>query len=579
MKNPFRSLLQFMRPDNTATAVNPLNYRLLAIVVILLTTTVSLVPLILVTAANYHETEKIFEIEFRLRATRIVLNIYHSFNFLLAERQAALHFIASSVPESDLKEADHMETLLDALRKSFHGGFEDLGVINAQSIQESYVGPHDLRGKDYSEQPWFKRVVSEEAYVSDVFLGFRKEPHLAIAVKKNLPDGSFRIIRTTMRIDPIDRLLAKLNLGGRGEVMITNAAGILQNNSRYHGAVLSRLEFPMPAFREGTNVSEIVTADNKTLLMSYRYIEKTPFVLMVVKDKQELLKPWRRTKNNLLVFLSISIAAIVFITVGSSILLTRKLYLMDQQRLKSLHQVEYEAKMGSIGRLAANVSHEINNPLAIINEKTGLMQDLIEFGKCEPNDPRFKEMTNSVLNAVKRASRITRNLLAFARHMEEGKEEINIKELVAEVISFLEKEAELKSIRIRIASDDDIPSIFSDRGELQQIFINVINNAFAAMDRNGELGIQINKQDKNHVAVDVRDTGYGIPQNHLHRIFEPFFSTKTGRGGTGLGLWVTYNLVQKIGGRISVQSEVAKGTCFTIALPLQSRAQEGTSGD
>jgi signal transduction histidine kinase len=123
----------------------------------------------------------------------------------------------------------------------------------------------------------------------------------------------------------------------------------------------------------------------------------------------------------------------------------------------------------------------------------------------------------------------------------------------------------------------DTPAIESDRGKLQQIFLNIINNALAAVADGGHLTIGARPESTQGINLRFMDNGCGIPAEDLHRIFEPFFSTKTGQGGTGLGLSITYNLVHEIGGTIKVASEVGVGTCFTITLPLRAEKAKETA--
>ena len=130
------------------------------------------------------------------------------------------------------------------------------------------------------------------------------------------------------------------------------------------------------------------------------------------------------------------------------------------------------------------------------------------------------------------------------------------------------KEAELRAIQIALEIAEDIPVFNSDRGKLQQIFLNIVNNAFAALSDGGSLNISARLENDKNVSVTFTDNGCGITKEDLNRIFEPFYSTKTGQGGTGLGLSITYNLIQEIGGRINVESEIDKGTSFTISIPI-----------
>jgi signal transduction histidine kinase len=215
------------------------------------------------------------------------------------------------------------------------------------------------------------------------------------------------------------------------------------------------------------------------------------------------------------------------------------------------------------------VAHEINNPLAIINEKAGLIKDLFQLRREYSNDERLLKQINAVLSSVERCGAITKRLLSFARHMDARIEDIQLEELIEEVLGFLGKEADYRSISVAVEVPEDLPVLRTDRGKLQQIFLNIVNNAFAAMTDGGALTITALEEGPDQVSVSIRDTGCGISSTDMKQIFDPFFSTKKGSGGTGLGLSITYGLVSEIGGRIEVESRVGEGTCFTVKLPLR----------
>jgi signal transduction histidine kinase len=186
-----------------------------------------------------------------------------------------------------------------------------------------------------------------------------------------------------------------------------------------------------------------------------------------------------------------------------------------------------------------------------------------------PPREKMVDLVDSVLKSAERCGGITHRLLGFARHMDVHYETIQLDDLLREVLSFLEKEASYRNLEITFAHHDDPPSIVSDRGQLQQVFLNILNNAFAAVEDGGRIEIGIARAGAGEVAVSVIDNGVGIPEAHLERIFDPFFTTKKG-GGTGLGLSITYGIVQKLGGRIDVQSTVGRGTRFTVTLPVDA---------
>jgi two-component system, NtrC family, sensor kinase len=553
------------------------NYRRIWWLSILLTGMVALVPLISITLVDYKFTGQAMASEWLLRASRTVSNTQRTIAFFLTERRSALDFIVHDNGSAVLRSPNRLSTILENLQRSFGGGFVDLGSIDSDGKQKAYVGPYGLKDKDYSGQPWFEQVVSQGVYTSDVFLGYRNVPHVIIAVKQNLPDGSFGVLRASLDIELFQDLLSNLELGGLGDAFIINHEGTLQTNSHYHGRLLEKIPLPVPEFSDTTQVTEGRNPAGEALLIGYRFIKDTPFILMIVKKKTELMKQWRKTRLQLIIFLLGSVSIILAVIIGTVTFMVNKVYNADERRLMTLHQMEYANKMASIGRMAASVAHEINNPLAIVNEKAGLIKDLFSLKKQYADDPKLRSLVDSILNSVKRAGKITKRLLTFARNLEAAIEPVHLEEAIHEVLSFLTKEAEYRSLDIRVDVSADIPVIEIDRGKLQQIFLNIINNAFAAVCDGGHLWIQVNRADAEAVAVRFRDDGCGIPQEDLQRIFEPFFSTKTGQGGTGLGLSITYNLTQEIGGLIHVDSEIGKGTCFTVTLPLKPQAKEGVN--
>jgi signal transduction histidine kinase len=545
------------------------NYRRIWKTAVLITATVALLPLAIITVVDYQVTQKAIASEFLLRTARTVANTRRSIGFFMNERRSALEFIVRDNSPPDLQDAQRLGEILNNLKQSFGGGFMDLGVIDSQGRQGTYVGPFDLKGRDYHDQPWFQQVLERGVYISDVFLGYRQVPHLIIAVKGVGPDGSFYILRASLGIEPFERLLAEMELSGHGDAFIVNHHGVLQTSSRYHGRVLERMPLPVPRFSEQTEVYERKSPQGEPLVLGYRFLENTPFILMIVKNKAELMASWYRTRLQLIAFLVVSVTVILAVVLGTVTAMVRRIYEADQRRLMALHQAEYANKLASIGRMAAGVAHEINNPLAIINEKAGLIQDLFLIKRAYTQDPKLLSLLEAILASVKRAGGITKRLLAFARNLDAQVESIDLADLIQEVLGFLGKEAQHRGIAIRVEAPADTPRVEVERGKLQQIFLNIINNAMAAVADGGHLDIHVRPEGPERVAVDFIDDGCGIPRDDLSRIFEPFFSTKAHRGGTGLGLSITYNLTQEIGGRLAVESALGQGTRFTVSLPLK----------
>jgi two-component system NtrC family sensor kinase len=556
---PFKSLFNFRKIWKQA---------------VFLTAGVALIPLILMAVIDYNVTQNAIESEILLRTSRLVSNTRRSISFFLDERKFALNFIIHDNSFEDLKNPDRLSEILENLKKSL-GGFSDIGVIDKSGVQVNYVGPYKLIGVDYSTQAWYREVLERNIYISDVFLGLRLVPHFVIAVKHNLRDGSSFVLRASLDMERFSALLSELELVGMGDAFIINQDGILQMPSRYQSAVLEKVPLSVPEYSPKTIVYQSLDREGKRLIVGYAYITDTPFVLIVTKQRSELMKPWFETRSQLIGFLAVSISAILIVIIGVSTYLVNNIFLADQRRVMTLHQVEYANKLASIGRLAAGVAHEINNPLAIINEKAGLIKDIFAFRKEYSNDSKLNGLVDSIISSVERCGTITKRLLNFARHIEVSVQKLSVKSIIDDVLGFLGKEAEYKSITISTDIPDNIPEFESDRGKLQQIFLNLINNAFAAMADGGKLEIRVSRRGDDAISIEVADDGCGISESDMARVFEPFFTTKSRTGGTGLGLSITYGLVQEIGGEIQVKSTVGKGTHFTILLPLNYSKKKG----
>jgi len=220
------------------------------------------------------------------------------------------------------------------------------------------------------------------------------------------------------------------------------------------------------------------------------------------------------------------------------------------------------------------VAEAFNNTLAIINEKAGLLQDLTELTPDCPQKEKVLPLTGAILGSVERCPTITQRLLGFARRMDISVELLNLNEVIEEVLGFLEKEALHRNIDLQLNLAPDLPRIASDRGQLQQVFLNIINNAFDAVRDGGQVSVTSFEADVDTVGVSVQDNGQGMTQDTMTHLFEPFFTTKKGYG-TGLGLSITYGIVKKLGGDIKVTSQFGVGTTFTVFLPKKALAQTG----
>lgn len=240
-----------------------------------------------------------------------------------------------------------------------------------------------------------------------------------------------------------------------------------------------------------------------------------------------------------------------------------------QQAQAELMQSE---KMASIGLLAGGVAHEINNPLQVIMGRT----EMLLAGQL---DNPTEQTLGCVLENTTRITDIVANLLSFSRQSSGAEhQEINLNKLLNKTLALIEGQMVTDNIVINRDLQEDICPITGNPGQLQQVFTNLIINAYQAMadQGGGELTIKSSLQE-NMVEVDILDTGPGIAKEHLDHLFEPFFTTKPEGKGTGLGLSIVYGIVQSHGGSIRVQSIEGRGTCFSVSLPIKQDEGEHSS--
>jgi signal transduction histidine kinase len=542
-------------------------YRRLRHYLVVLTAVTAIAPLVIMTAINYRSDRASYRAAGVADVTRILTSTQRTLEFVIEERRSALSLLLTEQSRAELASDIRLEETLNNLKNSF-GGFVDLGLIDSDGNQTHYAGPYPLEGRNYSDQEWFHEVLMRGTHVSDVFMGYRNFPHFVIAIKHDLGRGNYYVLRTTIDMELIYRELYKLELDSNTDVFLINESGILQTASAFYGDVLQPTDIDIPAYaRRGLRVAGHRRSGQWETEGS-AWIAESPFYLVVKLRQATALSYWLSHRSDLLWFLGLSIALILIVIFYSSNLLVRRLRRADLERARIFHNAEYTNKMATLGRLAAGVAHEINNPLAIINEKAGLMKDMATFTPDFPKKDKVLGLVDSITGSVDRCSRVTHRLLGFARRMDIQKELIDLEPLLKEVVGFQTTEAAHRNIQVIYDIPDSIPSIQSDRGQLQQVFLNLVNNAFAAVPDGGTVNIVIAQPNVNEVAITIRDNGSGIPEEDLKHIFEPFFSTK-GQAGTGLGLSITHDIVERLGGLIEVHSELGKGTRFIVNLPVE----------
>ena len=231
------------------------------------------------------------------------------------------------------------------------------------------------------------------------------------------------------------------------------------------------------------------------------------------------------------------------------------------------HLIQSE-KLASLGKLAAGVAHEINNPLGGVLIYSHLLLEDINKG-----NPHYENL-KKIVKETSRCKDIVKGLLEFARPKEPEMNLISLNDSIDKSLSFFESQALFQNIKIKKNCSPNLPKIIADKDQIHQVFINIILNAAEAMEGNGTLTISsvLNKDGK-YINMLFADTGPGISEENEKRLFEPFFTTKEVGKGTGLGLAISYSIIRKHKGTIAVSSQAGKGTTFTVSLPIKNKRE------
>lgn len=537
------------------------------LMIVCFTTVVTLTPLVVMTLMDYRLTRQAFESEASMGISRMVSNTWRSISFGLAQHRAALQFIARDNSPAALLQQLRLAAILDHLQQST-GGVVDLMAVDKSGRVLNYAGPYSPADTRVDAGSLIERTIADGFSVGDVTLDRKDRHHLVVAVRCDAATGDPFILGATLDATLMDATMAQLPLDAGDDAFVVNGDGILQTPARFLGRRYAKIPIDLPITRGGTRVVKTVDQVGHPILLGIAPIPQSPFRVVMTRQVSGIMDLWLIPRFRLIGFLVFSIALILVCILGGATYMVGRIHAADRRRVQALHQVEYANKLASIGRLASGVAHEINNPLAIINQKTGLIKDLFGLHPEWGGNPKLMGLVDDVLASVHRCGTITRRLLDFSRHMESSVETVDLEAVIRQVLALMEKEAQRRCIAVTVTTRGRVPAFQADHGNLQQIFLNLINNAFAAMADGGRLAVTIRPASDAHVQVTVSDTGHGIAEEDLKRIFEPFFSTRQGYGGTGLGLSVTYGMISEMGGSIAVDSQLNVGTRFTITLPL-----------
>lgn len=542
----------------------------------------SVIPLVFLNLALYKlfddiYTEKVTE---TLRST--AENRRDAIDLFLSERLAQLCTVANTNTFQELTDETYLNKVFDVMHTRSNS-YMDIGIIDSEGRHLSYVGPYYelLKQVNYKNEAWFKAVKANGIFISDIFMGFRNVPHFIIAVMVREKNTSW-ILRVTINLKNINDIVQKAWIGKQSDAFIVNINNTLQTKPRFGGEFLEQPSFPdfstesmqshpYPNYSSAVSTQvERGNHDGVDAFFAAAPVQNTRWIVVIKESPDELMSPLRKGKYWMIL---LSLLGLTIIATGAALFtntLINRIKAADQENATNSDILLQANKMIALSKMAAGIAHEVNNPLASIAEKAGWIKDLLAEKDlaASPNFAEFKESVDKIEQHVNRARKIVHNLLGFARRMEPAKEKINTHNLLDETTGFLENEARYVNIQFVKQYAENVPVITSDLSQIQQVVLNLLNNAIDAIGQDGTITVSTRYHEKTDaVEIRIADTGKGVAEGDLHKIFDPFFTTKEVGKGTGLGLSISYSIIEKLGGTLKVQSKVGEGTIFTLLLP------------
>lgn len=540
---------------------------------------VPFIPFLLAMGVSFYYFVTSLENSTTASMKRIVSDHRNMIESFLTERKADLEFVTNAFQYDEINHKEVIDGIFENLKKK-SGAFIDLGLFDNQGIHVRYSGKYELQGKTYADELWFKQVMKNGSYISDIFLGYRHLPHFVIAIK-HITAGKTWVLRATIDTLYFDRMISQVRIGKTGEAYILNKEGISQSERRSSTIQVMDRDPEFADFSKSEEpIHTFIKADSSGVKYLYAttWLKENDWLLVVRQEKKDAYRFLYTAVYINLIIMILGIAVIVVVATFITDRIVKRIEKLVREKKSLGNQLIRAAQLAEIGEMAAGFAHEINNPLQIIKSEQAMIETILsdvsdmmdEKAKTDLNE--IEDSLSQIKLQVNRCSEITHAILKFGRKNEIRQTPLNPARVIPEIIHMIEKKAEVNGVEIIRAISDDSIEFLGDPSQFQQVMLNLFNNAIdAIIERHGSKGgilkIETGMKDEKSLMVKIFDNGSGISEKNIGKIFSPFFTTKPVGKGTGLGLSVCYAIIEHFGGTMEVSSEVNVGTEFTITLP------------
>ena len=556
-------------------------YKSLTRKIVLIVVVASAIPLILISGTIRYYFQVSYQDKVREHLKVLIKKHRQNIDNFLSDKLADIGNLAMSFPFEQLNDSGFLSERLSILRAIYGRAFVDLGVVDGHGVQTAYAGPFKLERADYSDARWFKDAMQRHEYISDVFPGLRGAPHFIVTIRQQ-HQGSYWILRATVDFEAFNSLVENIRIGSTGFAFILNRKGEFQTKPRFE-IVASREPFlsfltTHHEIRDEVDVTESPNESGVDYIYVMSPLKNGDWLLGYEQSAADAYSALYAARRFTIIIFVIGVIGMGVVAVLLSNRIVRHIAQADREKEMMQERVIEAGKLASLGELAAGIAHEINNPVAVMVEEAGWIQDLLEeedLTSCQNLD-EFKRALNQIRTQGSRCKQITHKLLSFARKTDPRPYVVQLNDLIEEVIALCQQRARYANIKIGANLAPDLPTVTISPTEVQQVLINLVNNSLDAIDEKGGKVEISTKFSDGRVTIDVADDGPGIPEAILPRIFDPFFTTKPVGKGTGLGLSICYGIISKIGGDITVNSAAGLGTTFHVQIPITKG--EGDAG-
>ena len=560
---------------HTPEAMNFRRIRWLLIAVFL---TLSIGPLIGVFYNYKTEVQDLIRDKVTSHLMSLVTKSSYLVNGFISERLSDLRAISKIVLSGSHLRPEELEKSFESIKEEY-GVYDKFFVLDKDG-KTQFVTAMDGLFEAGSGENRFVELLKGEEYTGDVFIN-NKLGFPQIVVSTPLFDSNKKLagaLGAIVDFRPIESMLKKAEVGKTGEVYLVNRQGYFVTSTRLGATILEdRISDESGDLLLDKGIDEEIDYRGKKVLRARMPIEDKPWIVIADQDRDEALGEIAQLNNKVFLFGFLSIALLVVIVYFLSNAIVRLLEKTYKRERELEFQVVQKEKLAALGLLTAGIAHELNTPLA-----NALLYSQMLAREMKEGDKNQLQKLSVIEEEVKQGSKIVRNLLAFSRQSQFDSKTTDVKEVLGKLLDITTPFCTSKKVEIIRDLPEEIPVVQADTGVIQQVFTNLIANALDAMPKGGTLKLTIRFVPAlKKVTVDVSDTGSGIPRENIKKVFDPFFTTKAQGEGTGIGLFMSYEMVRSLGGNIRVISETQggkTGTIFTLELPVAESNEDNSDG-